>query len=345
MKYLRTPAILYDSIFYLIAFYAQNDILANTKIFPEHSEVPDLLERISCSMKAPPQILSPFFQYEENGVSVLSLFFSKNVDYERETLTSFTEKLRLRSDILYQDVIDRSFDKYENASGSKIVPLLSPSTYIDAINHMDASSEYKLQVALLLGNFAYAVEILIENLRLVYAEVEKLYDENAETLDKEYDAICTDESLDLLSKKLKYDRHRADFTTVSVTLLHQTLVYADKINDGEFLMLGRRYKEHFINSSCGDNAVLTGFIIACGSETRMKMLQGLAQKKEMTLSAFAKHVGSSPTTVIRNLRILEDSGVLCVSRREAQQIFYKINIDLLKQTKNSFNRFVDDLIN
>lgn len=342
MKYRSIPAILYDSIYYLITHFVKNDLSTSSKNIAEYSEVSDILEKISASVEEPPLILSPFFACKDGGVSILSLFFRKNVDFESETLDSFVEKLRLRSDLLYQDCIAYIFEEYENNSGSKVVPILSPGKYIDAIQRMNASPEFKLQVALLLGNFAYAVEILIENIRLVYAEVEKVYAENAEILIRKYESIHSDEEIAFLAEKIKYDKRHINTTTTSVTLLNQSLVYVDETDNGAFLMLGLQYKEQYQNPSYIGNTELIDFIIACGSKLRMKMLQGLAEEKEMTLSAFAKYVGSSPTTVIRNLRILEDSGIIGISRKEAQQIFYKVDMDMLKRVKYNFNRFIDN---
>lgn len=341
MKYSKNPAMIYDSIFYLGTFYNKDRDSANSK----SSEPSDLSAKLSASIKKePPALLAPLFRYTNSGMSALSFFFSQNIDCENETFDSFIEKLRLRSDIFYRNALDHIFGEYENSSGNKVVPTISPSGYFAAIDELDASPEFKLQTALLFGNFAYSVEMLIETLRTVYAGVEKFYNEYSDILAKKYDSICADESLELLAEKIKYDRSRSDSTIVSVTLLNQSLVYADEISDNVFLMLGLRYEDFFADSAYEGDAGLADFIIACGSEIRMKMLQGLAKKKEMTLSEFAKYVGSQPTTVIRNLRMLEDNGILCVSRREAQQIFYKINVELLKRVRISFDRFVDELI-
>lgn len=344
MIYNENVAMLYDVIFYLVTFYNKNSTYSSLEESSERGKTCKILEKVADSVKIPPQILSPLFICEDGSMSVMSLFFSQNVSYVNDTFSSFIEKLRKHSDILYQNAIERIFGGYEDFSGNKVVPTISPSGYIAAIDYIDGSLEFKLQVALLFGNFMYAMEILIETLSSVYTEIAKLYDEYSEILAKEYDSICTDESLDFLESKIKYDKSRTNSTIVSVTLLNRYLVYMDETDNMEFLMLGLNYKEFFSNSLYESDSGIANFIIACGSEIRMRMLQGLIEKKEMTLSEFAKYVGSQPTTVIRNLRILEDNGVLCVSRREAQQIFYKINIDLLKRVKNSFNRFVDDLI-
>lgn len=77
MKYRSIPAILYDSIYYLITHFAKNDLSTSSKNIAEYSEVSDILEKISASVEEPPLILSPFFACKDGGVSILSLFFEK----------------------------------------------------------------------------------------------------------------------------------------------------------------------------------------------------------------------------------------------------------------------------
>ena len=76
----------------------------------------------------------------------------------------------------------------------------------------------------------------------------------------------------------------------------------------------------------------------------MKLLEGLSENGEMTLTQLAQYADSLPTTVIRNLQILNEGKIIYVSRQEGQQIFYRLNKELLKRIKINFDLFWDNIL-
>ena len=278
---------------------------------------------------------------------MISEFMRQSVDLHNDSMDDFVVHIREKSDLLYKLAVDIIFSRYEHETGNKVVPSASPSNYLTAIDFISEPSEYKLQVALLFSNFSYAINILIDSLQGVYNEIINLHKRYADLTKTVYNEIEKDDSIvkRLYGVNTSVDVSTVKDATITITLLNQYIIFYS-IQDSRisFLMLGLHFQNCYSEYSGNNFSQASDFIVACGSTLRMKMLEGLISKKEMTLSEFARYVDSQPTTVIRNLQILKDSNIIVVSKHEAQQIFYKINTELLRQVRTSLNRFIDDLL-
>ena len=338
---------IYDTIYFHLMYFNGVEINDGYNSDDDEANSNQLYSEISTGLQ-PPRILYPFFKFSSDRPCIISYFFSKETD---DPLTididSFTKCLLAKSDRLYEITLNETFSEYERKSGKKVVPSASPSDFVTAIDNLKGSTEYKLQTALLFNNFTYAVDLLIDSMKKVHKKVSWLHENYKDRIEKAASEIEANNYLQAYAEKFRRDLGEVDDTKtlLTITLLNQYVVYWRKNNNRLILaMLGLRHNKYAGDAMENVSGLFSDFVIASGSVLRMKMLEGLAEKREMTLSDFARYVDSQPTTVIRNLQILKNSNIIVVSRHEAQQIFYKINTEHLAKVRKDCIDFIDRLM-
>ena len=334
MNYNVNVSKIYDTIFFFVEYYNQSLIKEDYKrLYDDTSSMFLYYDEVKNRMPEFSEILLPLFWINNNMATPVSAFFSRHLDFQNDDIDSFIKKIKKDSDALYQNVIDSIFFNYSNLDNKKLMPVLTPGEYVDALNSLPLSPEMKLQVALLFGNFNYAIDLLAESMRKVYSEIEILHERHLKDILFEFDRIKSDNNICLYEKALQYDKQRYDTTSVSVSLLNQYIIFNMRKDNNFFMLLGLKHEESLTDKYDECKATADNFIITFGSEIRMKILRALIENKEMTSSQMAKYIGCPPTTLIRHIDSLCNSDLIYFSKREGLQIFFKLNIKLLRRIK------------
>ncbi len=344
MIYNPTIGKIYDSIFFLVEYF-NKDLVSSEfkKIYGDTSMMTACYEEVEKTIPEIPKLLSPLFYMYNGMTSPIASFFTNQLDFQCDDIDSFINRIRKNSDILYQKTSDSIFSNYSNASNRKLIPLLTPGEYINELDSLTLPAEFKLQIALLLGNFNYAIGVLSDTLKNIYDEVNKLHENHAKNLLFAFEHIQTENNLQLYKNAIQYDKDLYDTTSVSVSLLNHYLIYYKIKSNNFFMLLGLKHEDSISDKYDESKSTAENFIITCGSEIRMKMIRTLIENKEMTSTQMAKYIGCPNTTLIRNIDAMENGGIIYISRHEGLQIFYKLNIKLLRRIKMDIDGLFEQL--
>ena len=326
---------IYDTIFFFIEYFNQSKIEEDyKKLYDDTSGMFLYYDEVKKRTPELSEILLPLFWVNNiMAAAPVSAFLSRYLDFLNDDIGSIVKKIKKNSDKLYQNVVDSIFSNCSMPDNKKLIPVLMPEEYIDALNSLDISSDIKLQISLLFGNFNYAIDLLADSMRKVYNEIDILHENYLKDILFQFDRIKNDNNMDLYENTLQYDKQMYDATSVSISLLNQYVVF-NKLNEKNFFMLlGVKPEESLTDKYDESKAPEDNFTITFGIEIRMKILRGLIENKEMTAYQLAKYIGCPPTTLNRHIDLLGDSGIIYLSKREGLQIFYRLNIKLLQQIK------------
>ena len=85
---------------------------------------------------------------------------------------------------------------------------------------------------------------------------------------------------------------------------------------------------------------LSNRLSAMGHETRLKILQALAERRDgMSSTEIAEHVGVMPTNTSAHLNVLRAAGLIS-SEKKGRVVTYRLQPNMLKQIRNE----IDDLL-
>lgn len=224
------------------------------------------------------------------------------------------------------------------------MPLLAPGNYIEAINNIDLSPDFKLQLSLLFGNFSYAMSVLATWMKKIYCIVDELHTERKREISQEWEQIQNSSNLELYVNELAYDPSTP--TCVSISLLQQYLLYIGETSEHTtMLLLGLRHETAVLDNFDESKATAENFMLTCGNEIRWNIVKALIANNEMTASQIARYLDISVTTMIRHLSPMNSSGIIYVSNREKLQIYYKLNDKLIRKIKIDLDMILGSIIN
>ena len=336
MKFNPTFGKIYDSIFFFIAFYNTDEIRRKT-----WDKYPDSECMQNCYMQlkdavTPPELLRPLFYCKDAESSIISGFFAETFD-PADTIDSFCDKLTQNTDTLYRNTLDGIFSDYQKETGTQVSPADAPEDYQAALNALRMDDAFKLQTALLFGNFPYALSRFTELLKSVYTHVDLLHARYKKEIDEEWTRIQSGVNQKLYEQMLSFCPTPDDNTIISICLIHQYIIWGD----AEYLMLGLKHESIYTEENALRSPTLTDFLIACGNASRLKILYSVANAGELTLSQLSKLLQTAPTTLLRHIDVLLDSRILAYSRREGLQIFYKINYTTFRAIQPHLDGFME----
>jgi Transcriptional regulators len=340
MIYTTNIGKIYDSIFFLVEYFNKDFVESEfTKIYDDTSMMVACYNEIKQNITDIPNLLSPMFYINNGMASPFSSFFSNKIDVQSDDMDSFITKIKSNPDLLYKKVVDCFFTGCSNSD-----TMLTPGEYINELESLPLTVEFKLQIALLFGNFNYAVDILSDTLKIIYDEVNKLHERHAKDIQFEFERIQTENNLQLYKNHIKYDLNLFETTSVSISLLNQYIILTNRKSNHLFMLLGLKHEESISDKYDDAHVTADSFIITCGSDIRMKIIRALIENKEMTSSQMAKYIGCPPTTLIRNIDAMQSSGIIFISKHEGLQIFYKLNIKLLNRIKVNIDELFQSML-
>lgn len=294
----------------------------------------ETLEIIKAEELEIPDYLAPLFIHRDDPTRQISRMFMNSSNLWNGSIDDFTEILTTKSDEFYKYAYEFIFGNTE-----------TEENYIVALEIIDASVEYKLQVSMLLGSFSYAMGILAALMKRVYRCVDEPHRRHREELEAKFREIDSEDNrqLNLLIMK----RSSVDFSrvTVSICLLCQELVMTNIRGDDVFLLFGFYYKEGIENRIDGAGISAENFIICCGNKLRLKILRTIAEKGELTSSKIAGILSCPVTTTIRHMKLLSENNLIKVSRRQGLSVYYEVNVRLFKKMQREVYKLLEAIIN
>ncbi len=338
MQYNSEIGKIYDSIFFFREYYSDCSL---TRECADECDVEfmsycysQIREKIE-----PPEILRPLFFPGSVRTNAISEFFADRINFLHDTIDDFIVKLLSNIDVIYQITVNKIFNISDN-DNNRILPSVAPAKYLEALNNLKMDDSFKLQVSLLLGNFNYAMSLFADLLKKVYTYVDALHGKYQKEIEKEFKKMQSEANLKLYEETLPYSIENADSTVVSIALLNQYLILGPNFEENMTTILaGLKHDEMLKEKYEICTTSLTQFLIACGNELRIRILETICENGELTLSQIAKILDASPATVIRHMEVLVDAQILQISRREGLQIFYKINAKLFRYMKINVDEF------
>lgn len=330
---INTPQIgkIYDTLFYCVKYFNENSVQEMiTNYFTDPSFMEVCYQEIKETIPTLPPILAPIFLYQDQMPTAMTVFFDEQIDFKNDTIDTFLKKIASKSDIIYSEAVNLIFHNYQNLGNRTIAPLIAPEAYIEALSDSDYSDNFKLQIALLFGNFNYAVSVLIEQLRAIYVQVDALHQKYAEKLAVEFEQIQSNRNIQLYKQLLDLDiagiNKKCYF---AISLLNQYTTKSFVSDEIIALLIGFKHEENLNLQFDNQNIDLHQLLIAIGNDTRLAIIQTLIEKKELTASSIAKIIEIPTTTVLRHVEILYNCGIIYISKRSGLQIFYRLNYNLL----------------
>lgn len=343
MLYNKILSRIYDTSFFLTEYF-NRDIVS--KFFAPNFENTEFMS--SCfyevlqNISPIPKFLSPLFYCEQDASTPFSSFLMKNSAksfYSIDSLDSFIDRIKLGRDDLFKQTVNTLFKDYHSSTPRS----LADTGYIEAINELPLSSEFKLQVALLFGNFDFAMDELVTHIRMIYREIDKLHNKYDNDTASAYEKVRSGS----ISQYIEYFDLKPDQikkAEISVSLLDQYVMYHAGDRFRSFLLLGAKHEENFSDKYSSVDASADMFIITCGSDIRMKMIHALIINTEMTSSQIAKYIDCPATTLIRHLEVLISNNIFYVSKREGIKIYYRLNTKFLRHVKANIDDFFEKML-
>ena len=330
----QTAAKIYDTIFFFIQYFNPEEI-ENSFInaYDDTDFMISCYNQVKSEIGNIPDYLSPLFLYKNTVASLMSQFRTENYEFGSDNIDSFIVKLITNSEQLKSKI-------YEQIFGNSVF-----DNYIDALQALGASLEYKLQVSMLLGDFDHAIKVLTLLLKRVYYSVDKINKKYERELASRFEQIQSNANIRAYQNFLKYDESKFNSTVVSVCLLNQYIVYHADKTDKFFMILGYKHEETIEKSLDGTNNISTEqFILCCSNELRLRMIKVFCEYELLTSSQVAQILDCPVTTTIRHITMLSENNLIFIAKREGLQIFYKLNVKLFKKMQGQINALFDNIL-
>lgn len=334
---------IYDTIYYCIEYFNKHEVETHIlDYYPNAEFMFECFEELNEQIPHLPSILEPFFYYKNEIPTAVSCFFAKQIDFEQATIDHFVSNITANASVLYQNTIDSIFHSHKPLDTTNILPAVAPAIYIQSINDLDCSTEFKLQVSLLLGNFNYAISQLVDTLKQVYSYVDSLHCKYKNGLSQEYANIFSNDKAKLYHQFFKFDSS-VEIKSASISLLNQYVVFYQRKGDQVYVLVGLNHEDALTDDLCEDQITVDNFMTTCGNEFRMSVIHALISNRELTTSQMAKMIGCPVTTLIKHIEVLRSNRVIYISRRSGLQIFYQLNSSYFKYAKTNMDKLFHEI--
>ena len=325
MKYLPQTGILYDTLAYLTAYYADR----TEPVFADNDD-----DAFFASLPPMPKLLAPFFFRRENRPAPVMEYFMNRPSLS--DISALTEALceEDERDILRSLVTNALFGA-EDCADSHGDCSMKTAMQLDKT---DYPTDFKYQALLCLTYFRHAVTELCRTLCATGDAAAKLHGK--------YESDCTAVFSEIRSGK--YDRLYASAgfdpashneITVSISILRPDLFLPLAHGNSMCLFAGICHTDTLIRAFDEDSIDLDRFFDHFGNEIRRMILEALAENGEMTASDLSRSTGIPVTTVLRHIDALTEDYLLSVSRRKGLQIFYTLNREYIGKARRKADRY------
>jgi len=343
MQYNNTLSRIYDTICFLMEYFNRDNADKN---FEEADHASPYFYEILQNITPIPKVLSPLFHMEQDMSTPFSNIFINSPETQLRSISSlddFIKQIRNSKLSLSRKTIDMIFSAHHLTPVHQLSPASDPANFVESINSLPLSSDFKLQIALLFSNFDYAIEDLITHIKLIYRETDRLHTKHDSEVSSVFSNIRTTGTKPY-AEYFGIDSSILKNADISISLLNRSAMHCIKDRHKSLLLLGLEHEAKLTDKYRDDDDSADMFIITCGSEIRMKIIHALLTNIEMNSTQIAKHIGCPATTLIRHLEVLISNNIIYVSKREGIRIFYKLNSKFLRRVKINMDEFFDRII-
>ena len=325
MKYIPETGILYDTLAYLTAYFAEgtDGVFADSDdaaYFASFQPMPKILAPFFLSRDAHPAPATEYFMHHTSCDSISVLTEALDDEDERDTLLSLVTNA-----LFYPEI---PADSHTDCS-MKTAMRLDKTSY---------PTDFKYQALLCLTYFRHSVTELCRTICEVGEAIEKLHGK--------YESDCTAVFSEIRSGKYDklytsagFDPASHNEITVSISILQPELFLPLAHDNGLCLFAGIRHTDALIRVVTEDSIDLDRFFDHFGNEIRRMILEALAEHGEMTASDLSRSTGIPVTTVLRHIDVLTEDYLLSVSRRKGLQIFYTLNREYIGKARRKADRY------
>ena len=106
------------------------------------------------------------------------------------------------------------------------------------------------------------------------------------------------------------------------------------------VLCGVRFEEGLISLYQESGNAFLDFVVACGTENKIRIVCALMEKEEMTSMQLSRELSVSAPMMGRYLADMQDAGIVYRSRREGKNLFYRLDREKMRQVKNAATVFL-----
>ena len=345
MQINRQLGIIYDSIFYSVICFSKENVRSVAKeymlnendIFESYYEFKNKYEL------EPPESLYPFFYFNGRIFSVLQEYFYKNFDFFNGTVQSFiqTDKSKIKNFTLHY--LLKPFEKEINFGAvirgddentTKALALLT-----------SAHNDNPMQIHNLFYNFDALFDELIKWLRESIHMITLFRNKNKSLIESSVNEFLESEKAKFLAKGW-YPNKKINLSkqTFAVSLFNSGIIYHYPLIDNKLALI--------IGNYCCNTSYLFEEYQHITKKSFAKILDNEIINKiidilytgEKTITQLSVALGYSRTTIDKFVRLLYDELVIRKSRKNGNEVYYKINDAYFISAKMAINDYVDKII-
>lgn len=320
-----TIGMIYDTLFSCTFYYSKTEI--RQALGSRYNIIDELFKKFNPSFPNLPDILGPYFLYNDKRTSAIINFFDEQIDFKTDNIDIFCKKIIAKSDVLYTKIVENFF-LTDSISSRPILPNIAPESFIRALIKSDYSSEIKLQLALLFGNFNYSLMLLVENIQRVYGIIELLHKNNEAAIIDYYLSVNEGKYSRLYESIFSIQVDNLP-TYIALSYLNPFIVHFIHKDGIQEAIIGMKHEETLQLMITKSEVDLRMVLTALGNDTRLSILNSLQKHEEMTCADIARDISQPTTTVLRHVEVLFQRGLIYISKKSGLQVFYKINYSLL----------------
>ena len=334
----------YDAAFFLtdcfFADFTEKNILS---VYEDTDFMKKCLSFLRERIHDIPDILEPFAAVNSSDLSPVTEFLEteRTNRSDRIDINTFKKLLAEDRDLFFDVFVKNIFGSDENAAGIKG----DAERYIKAMDGLNKPAEFKLKLAYILNDFGYAVSVLCDCLGEIYKAVDELHSSCEKEILYAFEQIQSDLNKDVYSRELSFRPENSAKTVVSISLVNQFAVFNCFNGKKSVMLLGYKHMECFWNNGSSDKVDARRFIVTAGNETRIEIIDLIAEHGEITISTLAKIMNIPITTVGRHVSGLRNDNIIYISKRDGLQLFYSINTAFFRRLKVSLGEYADKTVN
>lgn len=338
VRYVKEPGYVYDLMFIFILYYNKASWGKRFVSKERRQEDMEFYESIINRFPPFPDELKPFFYLNENNKSLLTeYYFQEEIEHyfgghsTNYLYSKLSDTLALKNAIIKCYLPNFVFDDVQSLNTYALNRSLIKSELPDDIKQWI--------LAILLDTKEYSKQLcdLLYSAESVVSEYHKEYYSETVKLCDEFDIISIQETFSAYNRDYNFDSGISSF---SICVFSRNLMRFDFSNDQTFLIFGKYGEETIraINKKSTDvDVLLYGKILSDGS--RMKILQMLGEKHEMSTGEIAQKLLTALPTAYYHLEMMLSAGMLC-SRNEGRAVYYVIEQEYFYNAAESVLRII-----
>jgi len=339
--------VVFDSIFYTVIFFNQENVHSFLKTYVEKES--DIFENYYEFRKIytidPSDSLYPFFYYDARVPCVIRKYFDKYFDVINGTAPLFIkllqEKEKFKRVVFYyyleplkQEINIEAVLRGDSEETALAVALLSAV-------HVD----YPKQFYNLFYKFDELVDELILYMKIIMQKVTLFHNKNKSLFEEKINNFLSSEHLNIIGKNY-FNNEKVDVSKqqFSISLFNRIIVQAYlRVNKQGALLIGDKCN-HMPTLYANYNHVTDKSSASILSHEGMRDIIHILEKGEKTITQLSLILNYSRPTIDKFMGVLQDELAVKVSRKSGNEVFYKINHSYFIAAKTELIKAIDNIL-